>query len=65
MKGSADSGIRSSAPAAPSGGISVPGFQASSVFEQLKAELDAASPAERQAQVKKVYIYIYIWKINQ
>jgi len=61
LKESADSGVRSGVPsAAPSGGISVPGFQASSVFEQLKAGLDAASPAERQAQVKKVLYYIMI-----
>jgi hypothetical protein len=55
LKDSTDSGVRSGAPSAtPSGGVSVPGFKASSVFEQLKAGLDAASPAERQAQVKKV-----------
>jgi acyl dehydratase/putative sterol carrier protein len=55
LKDPADSGVRSGVPsAAPSGGISVPGFKASTVFEQLKAGLDTASPAERQAQVKKV-----------
>ncbi|CAG8594438.1 4400_t:CDS:2 [Acaulospora colombiana] len=39
---------------APSGSLKVAGFQASAVFEQLKSRLDSASPAERQAQVKKV-----------
>jgi len=51
LRDPADSGVPSNV---PSDGVSVPGFQASSVFEQLKAGLDAASPAERQAQVKKV-----------
>ncbi|CAG8545378.1 946_t:CDS:2 [Funneliformis caledonium] len=54
LRGSSASGASMGAPSAtPSVGISVPGFQSSSVFEQLKAGLDAASPAERQAQVKK------------
>ena len=54
MKDSADSEASSgTSSAAPSGSVSVPEFQASSVFEQLKVGLDSASPAERQAQVKK------------
>ncbi|EXX76763.1 bifunctional hydroxyacyl-CoA dehydrogenase/enoyl-CoA hydratase FOX2 [Rhizophagus irregularis DAOM 197198w] len=55
LKDSADLGASSgTSSAASSDSLSVSGFQASSVFEQLKAGLNSSSPAERQAQVKKV-----------
>lgn len=46
----------SSAPAssAPSGGVSVPGFAASKIFERIEAGWNAASDSAKAGQVKKV-----------
>ncbi|KND01081.1 uncharacterized protein SPPG_04173 [Spizellomyces punctatus DAOM BR117] len=40
--------------ASPAGGVAVPGFASSKVFEQIETGLKAASPAAKAAQVKKI-----------
>ncbi|CAG8582653.1 9321_t:CDS:2 [Paraglomus occultum] len=54
LKGDASSAAGDSKPAGSNAGVAVPGFKSSAIFEALKASIDSASPAQKQAQAKKV-----------